>query len=62
MRKKIKLSILVCSIVERTSNFLPNIIDILKPQLTSEVELIVLSDNKVISVGEKRNKLISLSN
>jgi glycosyltransferase involved in cell wall biosynthesis len=58
----IKLSILVCSLLERRSTFLNNLLNILEPQLTHQVELIVLADNAKRSIGEKRNDAIEMSN
>lgn len=58
---KFKISILICSITERAGTFLPKLLDILNPQITPEVELIVLMDNRKITVGKKRNELIRLA-
>ena len=70
-----KWSILICTL-ENRANFLTRLLDALVPQLgssvqggsgnykviTSEnVQICILSDNKQMSVGEKRNKLIEAS-
>jgi len=63
-----KLSILVLSTHTRRNTFLPKSLDMLFSQYEklsgidkNEVEILFLVDNKKISVGEKRNKLISIS-
>jgi len=56
------LSILVCSIPSRVKNFLPFIIKELNDQaLGMPVEILCLLDNKISSVGKKRNDLIALA-
>ena len=64
-------SILICTL-ENRKNFLERLLTILKPQIgsyteggqgnykviTGDVEICILSDNKVMTVGEKRNKLV----
>lgn len=57
----LKLSVLICTLPNRIQ-FLNKLLEILSPQMTDEVELIYLGDNKKISVGEKRNKLIAIAN
>jgi glycosyltransferase involved in cell wall biosynthesis len=57
----IKLSILIPSVLSRYEK-LGRILDQLKPQITDEVEVVVHTDNKKISLGDKRNKLLSLAN
>lgn len=57
----IKLSILICSINTRTENFLPNIYRQLNPQLTNEVEVLTIVDNKTMSIWEKRNRLLQMA-
>lgn len=58
---KIKLSILIPSLPSRY-NKLGELMEILEPQLTDEVELIVYTDNKKITIWEKRNKLLAMAN
>ena len=53
-----KLSILICTIIER-KNLLNRLLNILNKQKTDDVEVLVESDNKQISIGEKRNKLLN---
>lgn len=58
---EIELSILICSLIERRSKFLDRLLTILEPQLRSNVEILVMADNSVRTIGEKRNNLIDLS-
>lgn len=51
------LSILICSLKTR-KRFLDNLIKILKPQLQPNVEIIINTDNKELSIGTKRNQLL----
>lgn len=53
----LKLSILIPSIVSR-GEFLTRILDILRPQLTPEVEVVINLDACGRTVGEKRNSLL----
>lgn len=63
----IDLSILVCSLVNRGNTFLPNILRSLDDQLArmgedaQRVEVLVLTDNKRMTVGTKRNRLLNLA-
>ncbi len=64
----IDLSILVCSLHTRYKTFLPKIQEQLYGQLSklseddqARVEIIVLTDNKTIMLGNKRNKLVELA-
>lgn len=57
---KIKLSILICSLVERDS-LLKRLLGVLENQRTEEVEILINTDNKQISTGMKRNKLLESS-
>ncbi len=52
------LSILICSLNERI-NYLSSLLQILNPQLLgiNDVELLILTDNENMSIGEKRNRL-----
>lgn len=52
-----RLSILIISILERF-NTLSRLLEILSPQLNNQVELLVLIDNKGLSIGQKRNMLL----
>ncbi len=58
-----KLSILICSVNNRLTNFLPNVISKLDKQCANydDVEIITLIDNKRIMLGDKRNMLINLA-
>jgi hypothetical protein len=55
-----KLSILICSTFDRSVYF-NNLISIIAPQLTDEVEVLHEIDNREITIGDKRNKLIERS-
>ena len=55
-----KLSILICTLEERKTK-LSNLLSILKPQLSDDVEVLTESDNREITTGEKRNKLLDRS-
>ena len=58
-----KLSILICSLLERNQTFLSNLLDILNPQIKDKpVEVLILSDNATRPVGTKRNDMIKLAN
>lgn len=59
-----KLSILVCSVLERGQTFLPKILKQLQDQITpysNDVELLCLIDNCNMMLGEKRNKLVKMA-
>jgi len=57
------LSILVCSLIERSSKFLSPLLESLEKQIKNKpVEIIVFSDNAKRPVGTKRNNLLTLSN
>ena len=53
----VKLSILICSLVER-KDFLDRLMDCLSKQKTDEVEIITAIDNREKSIGNKRNELL----
>ena len=53
-----KLSILICSLDERIGK-LSLLLRQLDKQKTDEVEIITASDNRVITTGAKRNKLVN---
>jgi len=64
----VDLSILVCSVHTRYKTFLPKLQDQLYSQLAalseadqSRVEIIVLTDNKQIVLGHKRNTMINIA-
>ena len=52
-----KLSILIPSLVDR-GPFLTRILDILRPQLTKDVELLVNIDAQARTIGAKRNAML----
>ena len=52
-----KFSILICTIESRAKQ-LQNLLNLLKPQLTKEVEVLTECDNKQMSVGRKRQILL----
>lgn len=55
----IELSILVCSTTGRSQDFYPRIMKQLTEQTNgrANVEVLALTDNKIMSIGEKRNLL-----
>lgn len=59
------LSILICTVDVRSADFLPRLLDQLKPQLTPDVELLYLGDiigaGKHLSLGAKRNKMLQIA-
>lgn len=62
MRKPL-LSILIPTVPNRAPHFLPKILEQLAPQIEALtiVELLYLGDNKLMSVGEKRNTLVNIA-
>jgi len=60
---EIKLSILVCSVLGRRRTFLPSILDQIAEQIENrkDVELIVVLDNKLRTLGDKRNDLVKMA-
>ena len=60
---RMKVSILICTIPEpyRDSFYIGRLMDILQPQITDEIELLIESDEKQMTVGQKRNKLLSMT-
>ena len=56
----IKLSILIPT-VPRRKEHLERLLATLEPQITDEVELLVLMDNKKSLIGSKRQKMIDIS-
>jgi glycosyltransferase involved in cell wall biosynthesis len=68
MEGMIKLSILVPSVAERRSTFLPKSLDMLYGQLESlptekqsQVEIIYLIENKTMMLGDKRNLMVDMA-
>lgn len=55
-----RLSILVCSI-QRREKQLTRLMNVLNPQMKSNVEVLVETDDGQMSIGAKRNKLLSLA-
>lgn len=55
-----KLSILILSLEKRKS-YLTRLLNVLTPQITTEVELLVEIDNGESSIGKKRNNLLQKS-
>ena len=53
-----KLSILICSLQERQEK-LNRLMEVLKPQINDEVEVIIKSDSREMSIGTKRNSLLN---
>ncbi len=58
MNDRKRLSILVCSILSR-KNKLSQLMSVLDLQMKSDVEVLVETDNGQMSIGAKRNKLLS---
>lgn len=58
-----KLSILVCSVLNRRNTFLPSILDELNKQThdKTDVEVICVVDNKTRMLGIKRNDLVNMA-
>lgn len=58
-----KLSILVCSVLNRRNTFLPSILEELNKQTQdkTDVEVIVMIDNKTRMLGIKRNDLVNVA-
>lgn len=55
--KKPTLSLLICTLDERAM-FLRKLLEMLKPQCTGDVEIIVDCDNRQKTIGKKRNDLM----
>lgn len=53
-----KFSILICSLDSRWA-YLNRLLERLKPQMTDEVEVLVNSDRREVTIGAKRNMLVS---
>ena len=57
----IKLSLLIITIPERLTTFLPKMVEQLEKQMTDEVELLALMDTKKLKIWTKRNKLMQIA-
>ena len=58
-----KLSILICTLEERKTEFLNKLLSILKPQIQNkDVEIVILTDNGEIPIGTKRNLSLNSAN
>jgi hypothetical protein len=59
----VDLTILVCSTVGRSEDFYPAIMQQLKMQTANlkNVEVLCLTDNKIMSIGRKRNLLVQIA-
>lgn len=55
-----KLSVLICTIPSRM-DWIKKIINELSSQATDQVQFLWLGDNKSMSIGAKRNKLVSIA-
>ncbi len=55
-----KISILICALDEpfRDQYYIERLLDVLEPQKTDEIEILIKSDGKEITVGNKRNQLL----
>lgn len=53
-----KVSVLVSSIIERQAYYLKRMLSILEPQLTSDIELVIETDNRELSIGAKQQILL----
>ena len=56
---KIKLSILICSVVDRKEQFMNLISELKRQTYEKPVEVISYIDDRNVPVGEKRNKLLN---
>jgi glycosyltransferase involved in cell wall biosynthesis len=57
------LSILICTLEERKTEFLTRVLSILQPQIIDrDVEIVILTDNGEIPIGTKRNLALDSSN
>ncbi len=52
-----KLSILICTLNERKA-LLERLLEVLRPQLTDDVEMLIDCDNREVTIGAKRQRLI----
>lgn len=53
-----KVSICIASLVERQTYYLIRILSLLEPQLTPDIELVIETDNREISIGAKQQILL----
>lgn len=60
---KIKLTVCICSVMQRINNFLPIILNEIDRQTKDrlDVEVLVLIDNKKRGLGEKRNEMVNIA-
>jgi glycosyltransferase involved in cell wall biosynthesis len=57
------LSILICTLEERKTEFLSRILSILEPQINNkDVEIVILTDNGEVPIGTKRNLALDSAN
>jgi glycosyltransferase involved in cell wall biosynthesis len=57
------LSILICTLEERKTEFLTRVLSILQPQIIDrDVEIVILTDNGEIPIGTKRNLALDSAN
>jgi len=54
------LSILICSL-DRRKHLLDRLVECLRPQLSEAIEVLVETDDGLMTIGEKRNLLVSRS-
>ena len=52
-----KLSILICTLKGR-DEYLNRVLQVLEPQKTDDVEILIESDERQMTIGQKRNKLL----
>ena len=58
----IKLSILICSTPDRIGKYLLKLLNVINHQVKKkDIELLILTDNEKMSIGEKRNKLKNMA-
>lgn len=55
------LTIGICTVIGRHDTYLPNILNEIENQLTDDVEILYLGDNRLMTVGEKRNRLVDMA-
>lgn len=60
-KKKIKLSILICTLKSR-EKLLSQLLDVINEQKTDEVEILINSDEGEKKIGTKRNELLEKAN
>jgi cellulose synthase/poly-beta-1,6-N-acetylglucosamine synthase-like glycosyltransferase len=60
-KKKLRLSVLICSLPSRLDRLDKVVTEINRQSIGQDVEILYLGDNKSMSVGEKRNMLMYIS-